>query len=284
MECLAKPRKIDMTTPFHFTAGNMPLLISMPHVGTTIPHAIATKMTDAALLRADTDWNLPLLYNMAEELGASVIRADYSRYVIDLNRPKEDSNLYPGQDTTGLCPIDTFAKQPLYQEGYTPDEEEIAQRISSYWQPYHDQLQAELNRLRTQHGIAVLWDAHSIASEVPRFFPGKLPDLNFGTNDEQSCSPVLQEELKRVMENLGNTRSFSYVINGRFKGGYITRHYGQPPNNIHSIQLEMSQCVYMNETPPFAFRPDLAARVQPLLHQLLSTCLQWAKKGNNATS
>lgn len=262
-----------MSRLFHFRAGRTPLLISMPHVGTTIPENIAGEMTDAALMKADTDWHLPLLYNMAEQLGASLISAEYSRYVIDLNRPQEDSNLYPGQDTTGLCPIDTFAKQALYKAGREPDESEIARRVAQYWQPYHRQLNQELERLRALHGIAILWDAHSIAAVVPRFFEGKLPDFNFGTADQRSCSLELQNALERLMKK---SASFSYVMNGRFKGGYITRHYGQPANHIHAVQLEMSQCVYMNETAPFEFRSDLAARVQPLLSELLSTCLSWA--------
>jgi len=261
---------------FHFKAGQTPLLISMPHVGTTIPDSIAADMTDAALVRADTDWHLPLLYNMAEQLGASLISAEYSRYVIDLNRPKEDSNLYPGQDTTGLCPVDTFAKQALYKTGHEPDSSEIARRVAHYWQPYHTQLNQELERLRALHGIAVLWDAHSIASIVPRFFNGKLPDFNFGTADQRSCSIELQNALELLMKKSTSSSSYSYVMNGRFKGGYITRNYGQPANHIHAVQLEMSQCVYMNEKAPFDFRADLAARVQPLLGELLSTCLTWA--------
>jgi len=264
-----------MITPFHFKAGNTPLLISMPHAGTTIPHSIAADMTDAALMKVDTDWHLPLLYDMAEQLGASVISAEYSRYVIDLNRPKEDSNLYPGQDTTGLCPIDTFSKRPLYKTGREPDAAQITHRIEQYWQPYHAQLNQELQRLRALHGIALLWDAHSIASVVPRFFNSKLPDFNFGTADQQSCAPDLQYRLDAVMKK---TASISYVINGRFKGGYITRNYGQPANNIHAVQLEMSQCLYMNETAPFTYRPDLAAQVQPMLNALLTTCLNWAEQ------
>lgn len=261
---------------FHFNPGHAPLLISMPHAGTTIPNDIAANMTDAALVKADTDWHLPLLYNMAQQLGASVISAEYSRYVIDLNRPKEDSNLYPGQDTTGLCPIDTFSKQPLYKAGREPDASQIARRIEQYWQPYHTQLGAELERIRSLHGIALLWDAHSIASQVPRFFNGKLPDFNFGTADQHSCAIELQNALIARMKKSTHAAPFSYVTNGRFKGGYITRHYGQPTNHIHAVQLEMSQRIYMNEAAPFAYRPDLAERVQPLLGELLSTCLNWA--------
>lgn len=263
-----------MTPPFHFKSGTTPLLISMPHVGTTIPGVIAEDMTDFAKIKADTDWHLPLLYDMAMSLGASVISAEYSRYVIDLNRPKEDHNLYPGQDTTGLCPVDTFHKQPLYKSGREPGPAQIALRVEKFWQPYHTQLASELERIRTEHGISILWDAHSIASVVPRFFQGKLPDLNFGTADQHSCDLALQNALQATMQPVTNV---SYVFNGRFKGGYITRNYGQPANRVHAIQLEMSQCVYMNETAPFDYRPDLAKNVQPLLTELLTTCLDWAR-------
>jgi N-formylglutamate deformylase len=250
----------------------------MPHVGTSIPAAIAKDMEDVALIKADTDWHLTLLYNMAEQLGASVISAEYSRYVIDLNRPKEDSNLYPGQDTTGLCPVDTFAKQALYKTGRAPGPQAILERIEQYWQPYHAQLSAELERIRQHHGIAILWDAHSIASMVPRFFEGKLPDLNFGTADQKSCHPDLQSALTECMQKTQLASKYSHVFNGRFKGGYITRNYGQPTNQIHAIQLEMAQCVYMDEAAPFSYRPELAATVQPLLTELLTTCLEWATR------
>ena len=184
-----------MTTPsitsdipsFKFRPGRTPLLVSMPHVGTHIPSHIAATMTDAAMRLVDTDWHLELLYDFLDEIGASVVVATHSRYVIDLNRPPDNANLYPGQDTTGLCPVDTFAREPLYQDGAVPDEAEIADRITQYWQPYHAALQAELQRLRGQHGVALLWDAHSIASVVPRFFQGKLTDFNLGTASGASC-------------------------------------------------------------------------------------------------
>lgn len=271
-----------MTQPFHFKPGHAPLLISMPHVGTTIPDHLASQMEDVAQIKADTDWHLPLLYNMADQLGASVIHAEYSRYVIDLNRPREDSNLYPGQDTTGLCPVDTFNKQPLYRPGQAPDAAQIQDRIARYWMPYHAQLQAELLRLRQLHGVAVLWDAHSIASVVPRFFEGRLPDLNFGTADQKSCAAALQDTLQETMRNTAPEHGYTHVFNGRFKGGHITRHYGKPLENVHAVQLEMAQCVYMDETAPFSYRPDLAAGVQPLLTTLLEACVTWAQAGSRA--
>jgi N-formylglutamate deformylase len=271
-----------MSAPYYFIQGQGPLLISMPHVGIEIPAELLATMNPVAALKADTDWHLPLLYSMREALGASLIHARYSRYVIDLNRPSDDLNLYPGQDTTGLCPVDTFAKEALYRPGQAPDANEIQRRVQVYWQTYHQQLQAELHRIRDQHGIAILWDAHSIASRVPRFFEGRLPDLNFGTADQKSCASGLQAALAEVMEQHG--APFTHVFNGRFKGGHITRHYGQPEKNIHAVQLEMSQCVYMDETHPYAYRPDLAAQVQPLLHRLLHACVAWASEQSKLRS
>jgi len=261
-------------TPFHFTQGHAPLLISMPHVGTELPAEVTAQLLPPAFERADTDWHLPALYNMAQQLGASTLAAQYSRYVIDLNRAPDNANLYPGQDTTGLCPLDTFAKQALYAPGRAPDATEIARRLQAYWQPYHQQLQAELARLLAVHGRVVLWDAHSIASQVPRFFDGILPDLNFGTADQRACDPGLQQALAG---RLAPVTVFTHVFNGRFKGGHITRHYGQPERGIHAVQLEMSQRIYMNETAPYAYRPDLAAHIQPLLTDLLATSIAWVR-------
>ena len=271
-----------MKQAFHFHQGHIPLLISMPHVGTNIPPEVRTQLAPIANMLTDTDWHLPLLYNMTKDLGASVIHAEYSRYVVDLNRSSDDSNLYPGQDTTGLCPIDTFAKEALYLDGKIPDATEVQRRIQRYWQPYHQQLQTELERLRAKHGIAILWDAHSIASEVPRFFQGKLPDLNFGTADQASCADGLQQTLADILQMQITKPNFSHVFNGRFKGGYITRHYGQPAQNIHAVQLEMSQCIYMNEAAPYSYRADIAAQVQPLLTTLLSACQTWAQQQTGA--
>ena len=269
-----------MSQAFHFHAGSVPLLISMPHVGTVIAPEVAAQMLPVAQEKADTDWHLPLLYEMAQQLGASTMVAEYSRYVIDLNRAPDNASLYPGQDTTGLCPVDTFHQQALYASENLPSEAEVQRRIDLYWQPYHQQLQAELQRLLDLHGCVVLWDAHSIASVVPRFFDGKLPDLNFGTADQRSCSPDLQQALAHQLQQLalsGSAMQYSHVFNGRFKGGYITRHYGQPERHIHAVQLEMSQCVYMNEAAPYAYRPDLAVQIQPLLNTLLQTCIQFAQ-------
>lgn len=259
--------------PLLLRRGAAPLLVSMPHVGTHVPPPIAARLTPAALALADTDWHLPLLYDFLEALDATVLVATHSRLVIDLNRPPDDESLYPGQDTTGLVPVDTFRKEPVYR-GAPPAGEEIAARREAYWQPYHGALAAELARLRGEHARVLLWDAHSIASELPRFFQGRLTDLNFGTASGASCAPEL---IDRVLEPVAAQSALSSVLNGRFKGGYITRRYGAPDRGTHAIQLEMSQRVYMDESAPFAFRPDLAARVAPLIRDCLRAALDWLR-------
>lgn len=260
---------------FRFKAGKLPLLVSMPHVGTDIPDEVAARLNPCAAARADTDWHLTDLYDFVEEMGASKLSARWSRYLIDLNRPPENTNLYPGQDTTGLCPVDTFGRERLYREGMEPDEAEVQRRLAQYWRPYHDQLRAELDRLLAEHGRVVLWDAHSIASRVPRFFEGRLPDLNFGTADGKSCSQQLEGAMIKLVDSQDQ---FSFVFNGRFKGGHITRFYGNPAAGVHAIQLEMAQCLYMNEAAPFEYRPDLAGQVQPLLRDLLGAAVEWVRR------
>ncbi|MBV8665262.1 MAG: N-formylglutamate deformylase [Burkholderiaceae bacterium] len=263
------------TPAFIFRQGRTPLLVSMPHVGTHIPEQISRGMTPAAHRLADTDWHLDQLYDFLDELGASVLVATHSRYVIDLNRPPDNANLYPGQDTTGLCPVDTFDRQPLYQAGKQPSEAEIAERRTRYWQPYHTKLSEQLQRLRTQHGVALLWDAHSIASEVPRFFEGRLPDFNIGTASGSSCAADLSNKLGAIAETAAG---YSMALNGRFKGGHITRHYGNPAGNTHAVQLELSQITYMEESHPYRFDERKAQAVRPTLRQFLETMLAEAEK------
>ena len=263
---------------YHFSSSNSPILVSIPHAGTRIPAVIACNMTAAALRTSDTDWHVPLLYDFAKYCGASLLHADNSRYVIDLNRPPDNAPLYPGQDTTELCPIDTFDKQAIYDEGKQPDTSEIQRRITEYWQPYQTKLAFELQRIRAVHGLAILWDAHSIASSVPRFFDGKLPDLNFGTADGSSCANTLQQTLANTMQQSKHAKKYSHVFNGRFKGGYITRQYGKPTANIHAIQLEISQSIYMQESAPYTYKPELAKNLKLLLNDLLQSCLLWASQ------
>lgn len=266
---------------FLFYRGHLPLLVSMPHTGEYIPPDIRIDMSAAALKIADTDWHLPRLYDFLEELGASILAATHSRYVIDLNRPEDNANLYPGQDTTALCPLDSFHKEDLYQPGKAPDETAIRHRISQYWQPYHQQLERELQRMRAEHGVAMLWDAHSIASVVPRFFEGRLPDLNLGTGGGGSCAPELTQRLQAVAVQAAEA-GYSHTVNGRFRGGHITRRYGRPEQNIHAVQLEQTQLTYMEERAPFAFDEQRAARVRPILRQFMNVMLEWAQMHGHA--
>ena len=259
---------------FRLRQGTQPLLISMPHVGTHVPPALAARFTTVAQQVPDTDWHLERLYDFADALGASVLVATHSRYVVDLNRPPDNQNLYPGQDTTGLCPIDTFDKTPLYAEGDVPESAEINARVDAIWRPYHQALEGELQRLRAAHSKVVLWDAHSIRSVVPRFFDGHLPDLNLGTANGASCDPALAEELLAIAQT---ATGYSAILNGRFKGGHITRHYGQPQNGIHAVQLEMTQCSYMQEALPFDYLPERAVGVQPHLRRMVEAAMKFGQ-------
>lgn len=263
------------TPPFAFHRGTRPLLVSMPHVGTYLPATVAGRLTPEARTVPDTDWHLERLYGFAKELGASILVATHSRYVVDLNRPPDNANLYPGQDTTGLCPVDTFDKTPLYADGSSgPDEAEIFARRDAIWRPYHAALAEELARLRAEHGTVALWDAHSIRSQLPRFFEGKLPDFNLGTANGASCDAALGE---RMLELANAAPGYTAVLNGRFKGGYITRQYGQPAQGVQAVQLELAQSAYMSETYPFAYDEALATRLQPTLRAMLATMLEYVE-------
>ena len=258
-----------MTDVFTLHRGNAPLLLSLPHDGSLIPPALAQRMVPAARRAPDTDWHVSRLYAFARELGASILVPRHSRYVVDLNRPEDDVSLYPGQNTTGLCPIVQFSGEPVYLEGQGPDAAEVAARVDTYWRPYHQSLQSELARIHARHGRAVLWEGHSIRGEVPFLFEGRLPDLNLGTAAGASCSPVLQSRLEAV---LAAQDEYDWVANGRFKGGHITRHYGDPGNGVDAVQLEISQRNYMDETS-FDWDEGKAARLQRVLRALLEAAL-----------
>ncbi|WP_413460285.1 N-formylglutamate deformylase [Herbaspirillum huttiense] len=253
---------------YELRQGSSPLLISMPHVGTRLPDDLKASFSEVGLQVDDTDWHIDELYDFAADLGASVIRPFHSRYVIDLNRPADGKSLYPGQNTTGLCPLTTFDNLPLYRSGREPDADEIARRLQIYWHPYHAALQAELARLKALHGYALLWDAHSIRSVIPHLFEGELPVFNFGTASGEACAPGLGEDLLALAGQLAP--HYPAVLNGRFKGGYITRHYGQPGQQVHALQLELAQRSYMQEQAPYALQAPLAQQLKPVLAQLVA--------------
>ena len=258
---------------FTLLRGTTPLVLSLPHVGTVIPDDLKSRFNERALHVEDTDWHLECLYDFALAMRASVIVPRVSRYVIDLNRPPDDTPMYPGASNTELCPTRFFNGDPLYVNGGGPDAAEIARRRAMYWQPYHDALRAELDRVRAQFGYGLLWDGHSIRSEIPWLFEGKLPDLNLGTASGTSCAASLREAL---VNELHRNSKLTHAADGRFKGGYITRNYGRPADNIHAVQMEMCQSLYMQESHPFTMLHERAAEVRPLLQRLLETMLTWS--------
>jgi len=257
---------------FQLHRGHRPLVVSVPHVGTAIPPQIASKLVPRALGTEDADWHLQRLYAFAMELGASLIVPRFARYVIDLNRPSENTPMYPGANNTELCPTRFFTGEPLYRDGQAPDDAEVQRRIARYWQPYHDALDAELRRLHAAHGFVALFDGHSIQPELPWLFEGRLPDLNLGTAEGRSCSPALREAMARVLQGHG---AHSHVIDGRFKGGHITRHYGRPADGFHAVQMEMGWHCYMDpaKPPASAYDEARASTVLPVLKGLAQALL-----------
>ena len=232
-----------MTDCYSFVSGEAPLLISIPHDGRELAPGMAERMTDEGLALPDTDWHVRQLYQFATSLDAGIIAANYSRYVIDLNRPSSDDALYPGQLSTGLCPSRTFAGAEIYRDGDVMEASEQQERIAAYWQPYHARIEIALSAIRERFGYALLWDAHSIRTKVPGLFDGELPELNIGTSGGGSCDSSFERAVAAEAEK----SSYSSILNGRFKGGHITRYFGEPREDVHAIQLELAQHCYMDE-------------------------------------
>ncbi|MDR3415628.1 MAG: N-formylglutamate deformylase [Nevskia sp.] len=262
----------DAVALYTFAAGSTPLLIDVPHAGTYVPTDLRAGLGAAAQILPDTDWHVHLLYEFALEQGAGLMVATHSRYVVDLNRDPGGAALYPAADNTELCPIRTFDNADIHLPDCRPDPAQIERRRERYWRPYHRALRAALDEVVARHGYAVLLDGHSIRSRVPRFFDGRLPDLNLGTADGASCAPALQQAAMEVLQSVGG---FSAVCNGRFKGGYITRHYGRPQQRVHALQLELAQECYMDEQPPYAWEPLRARALGGVLRRLVRCLLDW---------
>jgi N-formylglutamate deformylase len=266
----------DLPYSLHAPAGaRTPLLVSIPHSGTETPDWLRTRFAGPAIAALpDTDWHLHELYSFAAELGATTIAARYTRYLVDLNRPRSQDKLYPGQTETELVPTRTFAGAPIYRAGAEPTPDEVERRVASFWQPYHDRLAAELAALHRQFGYALLFDAHSIVGFVPRLHPEPLPDLMLGDVDGRSCAAAISDAVHRAQQGHG----YGAVRNFRFKGGYITRGHGHPDRGVHALQLEMSQRLYMDEDPPSAIDPVRAARLLPVLRATLEAFVQAAAR------
>lgn len=260
--------------------GNAPLVVSIPHAGTWIPDDIECRLVSPWLARKDADWWIDRLYGFAEELDATIVRTSASRTVIDVNRDPSGASLYPGMATTALCPTTTFDGEPLYREGEMPGEDEIAARREQWFDPYHRALAAELVRLRAIHPRVVLYEAHSIRSRVPQLFDGELPNFNIGTNSGASCDPALTAAVEAACD----ATSFSRVTDGRFKGGWTTRHYGRPAQGVHAIQMELACRGYLAEpdemTPaswPTPFSDEVAAPMRAALADILKACIAFAR-------
>jgi formiminoglutamase len=264
--------------------GEAPLVLSIPHAGTELLD-VETRVRSAWLARLDADWWVDRLYDFARELDITVIKTAVSRTVIDVNRDPQARELYPGMASTGLVPTTTFDGEPLYAPGCDPSPDEQARRREQYFQPYHLALQAELQRLRARHGTVVLYDAHSIRSRVPRLFEGELPLFNIGTFSGRSCAPQLTAAVAQACR--GSTQGLnrsSHVIDGRFKGGYITRTYGVPHTGVHAVQMELACRAYLIEPSapldeanwPSPFSPAQAAPVQRVLRAVLIGCIDFA--------
>ncbi len=257
---------------FTLHKGASPLILSLPHSGTHVPQDIARNLSQTGRALADTDWHVPRLYAFARAVDVTWIEAKTSRYVVDLNRDPGGASLYPGQASTGLCPRLSFAGEPLWQQHCAPDAEQIAQRKEAFFAPYHAALAAQIERVKARHGFAILYDCHSIRGTVPRLFKGTLPDLNLGTDNGQACDASLQSAVEQVMA----AAPFSHVSNGRFRGGWITRHYGRPQEGVHALQMEIAQRTYMDELPPWRWNAHKAELMQECLSAVLDAILAWA--------
>ena len=260
--------------------GDAPLVVSFPHTGTEIPAELETDLVSPWLARKDADYWVDVLYDFAHEMGATTIRTALSRTVIDVNRDPSGASLYPGQATTGLCPVETFDGEPLYTRGHEPGDAEILRRRAEYFEPYHTAIDEQLVRLRAKYPRVVLYDAHSIRSRVARLFDGELPQFNIGTNNGASCDPALTASIEGICART----SFDHVTNGRFRGGWITRHYGKPQNGIHAVQMELAMRGYLREPEgalteenwPAPLGDAHAAMLRVALRDILDTCIHFA--------
>jgi N-formylglutamate deformylase len=260
--------------------GEAPLILSLPHTGTDIPDHLAARYVSLWQARRDADWWIDQLYDFAQAQGITVLRTRVSRSVIDVNRDPSGASLYPGQATTGLCPLIDFDGGALYHPGQEPDEMGIEERLDRYFDPYHLVLRGEIARLRARHPRLVLYDAHSIRSRIPRLFEGVLPECNIGTNDGAAADPALTEAITRLCADAG----YSLVVNGRFKGGYITRHYAAPKGGVHAVQMELACRAYMREPEgaiseanwPPDYDAAFAAPMRDTLRRIFALCLDFA--------
>lgn len=252
--------------------GDSPLILGLPHTGTDVPEDIARHLNDTGKALADTDWRIHELYaDLVPDV--TTVRTPIHRYVIDVNRDPDGVSLYPGQNTTGLCPVTDFDGRDIYLPGKAPQPDEVVERRKRYHAPYHAALASELDRVHARHGFAVLYDCHSIRSRVPFLFDGLLPDFNIGTNNGTTCDAAIE---RSVVDICAAAQGYTSILNGRFKGGWTTRYYGRPDRDIHAIQMELAQSTYLRvEEPPWELDPDRSARLRVVLEAVLNALLEW---------
>lgn len=256
--------------PVIIEKGQSPLILGMPHGGTYLPADIFARLNDNGKILADTDWHIDRLYQDLVP-DATVVKATFHRYVIDANRDPKGVSLYPEQNTTTLCPLTDFDGKEIWQQGQEPSQDEMEQRAQNFHRPYHQALANEIERVKAIHGYAILFDCHSIRSKIPFLFEGILPTFNIGTNKGQTCADQIEKITTDICQNAGD---FNNVVNGRFKGGWTTRHYGRPQNDVHAIQMELAQSAYMQEQAPWGYMPDVADKVRPYLAQMLKSLIE----------
>lgn len=262
-------------TPFTVSEGDSPVILGQPHGGTFVPSDIMGRLSAHGRSLGDTDWHINRLYDGLLP-GATVVQANFHRYVIDANRDPTGVSLYPGQNTTTLCPKTDFDSAPIWAYGQAPDADEVETRRLAWHAPYHTALIEQLERVRARHGVAILYDCHSIRSDIPFLFDGTLPAISIGTNESATCAAAVEYETMAVVRT---ANEYDHVLNGRFKGGWTTRHYGQPDKNFHAIQVELAQRTYMDEAASWAYRPDRADRLRPHLRNILERISQLALSG-----
>ncbi|OCP02889.1 MULTISPECIES: N-formylglutamate deformylase [unclassified Ensifer] len=251
---------------FEVKRGNSPVILGFPHTGTEVPRAVWDRLNDNGRILADTDWHIHELYDGLLK-DVTVVRATFHRYVIDANRDPEGVSLYPGQNTTGLVPETDFDGKPIWKDGQKPTDAEVAERLQAFHAPYHAALAAEIERVKSIHGVAVLYDCHSIRSHIPFLFEGKLPDFNIGTDMGKTCAPEIE---RGVVDITTTAKGYSSILNGRFKGGWTTRHYGRPETGVHAIQMELAQSTHLAaEEPPFALDAGRSALLREPLKAIL---------------
>jgi formiminoglutamase len=261
-------------SPVVVSPGSSPVILAFPHVGTHVPDDIAARLNDEGTKLRDTDWHVDRLYARLLP-DATMVRATFHRYCIDANRDPGGQSLYPGQNTTGLVPLTDFDNQPIWKEGEAPGQADIAERLERFHRPYHAALRAEIDRVKALHGVAILYDCHSIRSRCPFLFEGTLPDFNIGTDNGRTCAPEMERAVADVCRGASG---YTSVLNGRFRGGWTTRHYGRPEHGIHAIQMELAQATHLAaEEPPFAYDEAKAERLRVHLKAILERLEQLAK-------